>query len=73
MPIYEFHCKACRHEFKTLRSHNELDSIVCPTCGTGKIARLLSVTAQSRSEVSNDVCAVPGGCCMNPEACGRRN
>ena len=41
----------------------------CPTCGTVKVARLLSVTARSNSE--EESCARPmgGGCCMNPGGC----
>jgi putative FmdB family regulatory protein len=59
MPIYEFHCKECRQEFRTLRAHQELDSVVCPTCGTGKVARLLSVTAQHPSPSAGEGCALP--------------
>ena len=36
MPIYEFVCKDCRNEFKTLKRSNQLDSVSCPTCGTAR-------------------------------------
>jgi putative FmdB family regulatory protein len=74
MPIYEFHCKECRQEFKTLRRAEQVDSVTCPTCGTGRVARLLSVTAQAKTE-GDDACAMPmgGGCCMNPGGCRFQN
>lgn len=59
MPIYEFHCKQCRHEFKTLRAMRDLPNVTCPTCGTDKIARLISVTAQTRA--AGESCALPMG------------
>ncbi len=59
MPIYEFHCKECRQEFKTLRRNDQLDKVTCPTCGTPKVARLLSVTA--RTSAADDACALPMG------------
>ena len=63
MPIYEFHCKDCRKEFKTLRSHKQLESVLCPTCGNGRVARLLSVTAaHSQAEgFGGQACAMPMG------------
>lgn len=74
MPIYEFLCKECRNEFKTLRRTDQLDSVTCPTCGTPKVARLLSVTARSGAQ-EEMACNLPagGGCCMNPGGCSRIN
>jgi putative FmdB family regulatory protein len=72
MPMYEFLCKSCREEFRTLRRYDELDSVRCPSCGTEKVARLLSVTAPARSEPSAPACpAGKGGCCDFPEGCCR--
>lgn len=73
MPIYEFLCKDCRKEFKTLRSVKEIDSVNCPSCGTGRVSRLLSVTAHTPA--NGEACPVPGvGRCMgNPDVCGCRN
>ncbi len=61
MPIYEFHCKECRKEFKTLRRAEQVDSVTCPTCGTGRVARLLSVTARSQPASADTGCALPMG------------
>jgi putative FmdB family regulatory protein len=60
MPIYEFRCKECRHDFKTLRRADQIDSVACPTCGTREIVRLLSVTAQT-APASDGACAMPMG------------
>jgi putative FmdB family regulatory protein len=81
MPIYEFHCKECRREFKTLRRSEQVDSVTCPTCGTGRVARLLSVTARTTGDAAlngsmPESCGMPGmgGCCgMNPMGCGCRD
>ena len=72
MPIYEFHCKTCRSEFKTLRAVEKVADVRCPTCGTEKVARLLSVTAHAATR--EEACAMPsGGCALNPGACACRN
>ncbi len=77
MPIYEFHCKDCRKEFKTLRRAEQIDAVTCPICGTGRVARLLSVTAHTATASSEaPACGAPGmgACCgMNPMGCGCRN
>ena len=59
MPVYEFLCKRCSLEFKTLRSADKIADVTCPTCGTQKVARLLSVTAQTQSD--DGACAFPTG------------
>jgi len=77
MPIYEFHCKECRDEFKALRRWEQLDTVTCPACGTGRVARLLSVTARNGTDAAlTEPCCAPamGGCCgMNPMGCSRGN
>ncbi|HEV2471730.1 MAG TPA: zinc ribbon domain-containing protein [Chthonomonadales bacterium] len=59
MPIYEFHCKECRSEFRTLRRSEQLSDVRCPSCGAQRVARLLSVTAAGRAAEVNS-CAMPG-------------
>ena len=60
MPIYEFHCKECRKEFKTLRRSEQLSDVACPTCGTERVTRLLSVTAMTRADGGmGEACAMP--------------
>ncbi len=64
MPIYEFQCKECRNDFKTLRRADKLNEVLCPTCGTDHVMRLLSVTAQ----VAQEAPAFAGGCGMQSDA-----
>ncbi|HLJ54305.1 MAG TPA: zinc ribbon domain-containing protein [Chthonomonadaceae bacterium] len=76
MPIFEFHCKSCRTEFKTLRSADRLAEVKCPDCGTDRVARLLSVTARSSSATEEMApCSMPSGMCCRVDGgpCGSRN
>jgi len=43
MPIYEYQCDACHGQFELLVRGDETPA--CPTCGTSKVDRLLSVPA----------------------------
>jgi len=74
MPIYEYHCKECASDFSSLRQFSQAESVSCPKCGTGRVSRLLSVTARSQADsgfemqcgdTSAGPCMRPGGCCRN--------
>jgi putative FmdB family regulatory protein len=43
MPIYEYVCRKCRHEFEVLLRGDEQPE--CPKCGDRKLDKLLSVSA----------------------------
>jgi len=43
MPIYEYRCGSCEHQFETLVRGTEAP--VCPACGSGDLARVLSMPA----------------------------
>ena len=43
MPIYEYTCKGCEHQFETLVRTG--DTPVCPACGSDELERLLSMPA----------------------------
>ncbi len=46
MPIYEYHCARCGHEFEELiRNPREESKLLCPRCAGTKVARRLSVFA----------------------------
>jgi putative FmdB family regulatory protein len=40
MPIYEYKCEKCAHEFEQLIFSGETPE--CPTCGDSKVCRLMS-------------------------------
>ena len=65
MPIYEYACNGCGHEFETLvRASAKPD---CPECHSTDLAKKLSVfaTAQAAPE-SAPVAAGPCGSCGHP-------
>ncbi len=46
MPIYEFRCAKCGHEFESLQKMSDPDPEVCPECGeAGGVSRLISAAA----------------------------
>ncbi len=61
MPIYEYVCKTCGHQFESLRSMKDADSpIECRKCQSSDTKRALSVCyAQSDGR---SVTAGSGGC-----------
>lgn len=42
MPTYEYHCKACDHEFEQEQRITEDAIKKCPSCGKLKVRRLIS-------------------------------
>ena len=49
MPLYDFHCRGCGHEFEVLVRAGDA-APVCPSCQSGDIERLLSTFAVSYAE-----------------------
>jgi len=63
MPIYEYACRACGHEFETLVRGAEMPS--CAKCRSADLDKKLSVfSAQSSS--SDTAAAGPCGTCGHP-------
>ena len=61
MPIYEYGCEACGHEFEHLaRSSRRRTDVVCPSCGRRKVARKLSVFSARQGAGTSP--ALPEGC-----------
>lgn len=57
MPIYEYACPECEREFELLLRGSERP--VCPSCGSGRIERQISVPAVHSSGRSQSlpICA----------------
>ena len=45
MPIYEYKCRGCNHEFEELQKMEAPASQVCPQCSRPLATRLLSTTS----------------------------
>lgn len=45
MPIYEFKCLKCDHQFEILQKLSDLPPAQCPSCGSKKISQVLSAPA----------------------------
>ena len=44
MPLYEYRCKKCGHQFEKIQSFSAPDEKECPEC-TGEVERLISAPA----------------------------
>jgi putative FmdB family regulatory protein len=42
MPIYEYRCEACSHEFETLQKMTDAVLTTCPACGAEALRKKLS-------------------------------
>ena len=71
MPLYEYSCKKCDHEFEALVFNGE--AVECPQCHGTRLQQRFSVPARPRSESpSLPMSCDPGlppcgpGCCRLP-------
>jgi putative FmdB family regulatory protein len=65
MPLYEYQCRGCSHEFEELVFGDE--PVTCPECGSaGSVDRVLSVPAKPRSEGTS----LPMNCNSDGPPCG---
>ncbi len=69
MPIFEYICQECQHEFEALVFGR--DKAVCPKCQSKKLSPQLSVFAMS-SKGSSPMPASTGACgsCGDPRGAG---
>jgi putative FmdB family regulatory protein len=79
MPLYEYRCLECQHEFEALVPAGRADAATCPECGVEDVRRLLSMFAAPRggqtgaawdagTAIGGDGASAAGGCCGG--ACG---
>jgi len=60
MPIYEYACRDCGHQFEWLVRADEKP--VCPSCGRSKLTKQLSVPAAHTHTSSKNACPVQDRC-----------
>lgn len=68
MPIYEYACGACHHQFETLVRSNTLPS--CPQCASTELTKLLSIPAKPADPAGLSLPASPCGSCEAPGSHG---
>lgn len=61
MPIYEYHCTACGHDFETLIRNVADVPETCPECGKKKLKKQFSSFAAK--------VATSGGGCARADSC----
>lgn len=44
MPIYEYHCQSCGHEFEVMQKMSDPVIKQCPECGKKKVEKLISAS-----------------------------
>ncbi len=72
MPIFEYRCEKCGHEFEALVSSSQKAD--CPKCGSSKLDKKFSVFAAQTTESGPKAASpLPCGMCGDPRgpgACG---
>lgn len=71
MPLYEYRCSRCEHDFELLV--RESTARECPSCGSPDLERQLSVFAvqsQNPRPIARTAATGPCGACGNPNGPG---
>ena len=63
MPIFEYQCKACCHEFEQLVLGSDTAAVVCPVCACGDVQKQISAGTVRPHGIPSGA----GG--FNPPAC----
>lgn len=45
MPLYEYRCQSCQHQFEVIQKFSDPPIGTCPSCGEGPVVKLLSSPA----------------------------
>jgi putative FmdB family regulatory protein len=65
MPLYDYACRKCNHEFEALVDRAE-EAVECPECNSSRTQRQMSVPAKPRSDGSS----LPMTCNPQVPPCG---
>ncbi len=70
MPIYEYECRECRHDFELLVHTGSAP--VCPSCNSGLLQKRISAFAVGRDGSSSMASSAPQACgsCGDPRGAG---
>jgi putative FmdB family regulatory protein len=61
MPIYEYQCERCSKTFEILQRAKE--KVSCPTCGSRKLKKLLSLFSSPNATAGLKGCASESAAC----------
>ena len=70
MPLYEYACPACRHEWESLLDRWDAPAPTCPACGASRSKRKLSKFAVVATPATASR-STPGPCGSDDCACRR--
>ena len=45
MPLYEYRCESCQHQFEVIQKFSDPPIGACPSCGAGPVVKLFSSPA----------------------------
>ena len=45
MPIYEYHCQSCDHQFEHMQKFSDPEVKNCPSCNKPKVQKIVSATS----------------------------
>jgi putative FmdB family regulatory protein len=67
MPIFEYYCRHCRHNFEYIVL-SAGEKVSCPKCESSAVEKQLSVFSSPGAQSEKN--AAGGGCGCTPQTCG---
>jgi putative FmdB family regulatory protein len=67
MPLYEYECQKCQHQFEALVFGDE--AIECPECQATHLEKQVSIPAQTRTDAPSLPMNCPPGPPCGPSCC----
>jgi len=63
MPLFEFRCNDCQHQFSLLVSNVEKNKAACPGCGSGNLTQLITSFFTGKGFLGRLLGGGRSGCC----------
>ncbi len=61
MPIYEYQCKACGHNFEKLMFKGDKEAVECANCNSAQIEKLMSAGSFMGGAAGGGCGGIPSG------------
>ena len=64
MPLFEFQCRKCGHQFEELLTNAEVEDgkVKCPACSSKRVEREFSAFATGSGDLGGGLAGGGGGC-----------